>query len=388
MKLALLLLLSSLPAFSQVKPTIEVTVEDVESLEEVRDLGMSEEDIQVMINQSKQQVSDLYDIDHKNELKVLSIEVKDTKTKLVNTDKDIEIKVDPPKGILFITWGYNRGFHTNSDITIETEDGKFTIKDAVGVDRPSKFSLEYLKPSKFSIPQYNLKVGYWFSEDSKFGIAGGTDHMKWIFDEQQEYDIEGYFNKPLWVNGEKKNFNEIIEGRNASFLMLEHSDGYNYPYLEGLYREKLINTTRFGLDVVAGAGAGILFPKTRTRIADRENSAQYRDVDNKFHVAGWGAHSDLSIMFKYKQNNGVTFFVKPTARSVVGKINNALYMGSDEGRISQTAIYTFEPSVSIGSEVPFKTFSKRNKRLDKMKKQAEQEDRELTLEEYAKQNPN
>ena len=374
MKLGIFLLLLSLNAFTQESPILEVELTDVDTLESAKDLGMTEEEIQIMIQKSKNDLAVEYNIEDTSLLELKSIEVKNSKCPSCN---DIQNE-SSPKGVLFITWGYNRGFHSKSDITVETEHGKFTIKDAVGYDRPSDFSFEYLKPSKFSIPQYNLKVGYWFSEDSKFGIAGGTDHMKWVFDEQRQYDIEGYYNKPLWVRGQKLDFSEVIQGKDASFLMLEHTDGYNYPYLEGLYRDSLIKSNRIDLNIVAGAGAGILFPKTRTRIADREDTGHYRDIDNKFKVAGWGVHADLSLVLKYKRKNGMTYFLKPTARGVVGKINNALYMGS-EGRISQSAIYTFEPSVSLGAEVPLSVFKRKVKN-----KKNNQVDEELTLEEFAK----
>tara|TARA_R110000868_G_scaffold32343_4_gene117675 strand:- start:8336 stop:9643 length:1308 start_codon:yes stop_codon:yes gene_type:complete len=297
-----------------------------------------------------------------------------------------------PKGVLFITWGYNRGFHSNSDITVRTEQGSYTIRNAVGEDRPSPLSLKYLKPSNFSVPQYNLKLGYWFSRDSKFGIGVGTDHMKWVFDPSREYDIEGDYTGELWVDGERRSFDEIVAGRDASFLLLEHTDGYNYPYIEGLYREKLVDTRRFGIDAVAGAGAGILFPKTRTRIADQADTAGYRDIDNKFHVAGYAFHVDASLMFKYKQKNGVSYFVKPTVRGVAGKINNALYFG-DEGSIEQSMIYTLEPSLSVGMEVPLNVINNEVKRgarrelrvLRRMQKLDEEEAKELSLEEMQRQ---
>ncbi len=298
-----------------------------------------------------------------------------------------------PKGVLFITWGYNRGFHSTSDITVTTDEGSYTIRNAVGNDRPSPLSIKYLKPSNFSVPQYNLKLGYWFSKDSRFGIGAGTDHMKWVFDPEREYDIEGDYTGELWVDGERRSFDEVVAGRDASFLLLEHTDGYNYPYIEGLYREKLVDTRRFGIDAVAGAGAGILFPKTRTRIADQENTASYRDIDNKFHVAGYAFHLDASLMFKYKQRNGVSYFVKPTVRGVAGKINNALYFGN-EGSIEQSMIYTLEPSLSVGMEVPLNVINNEVKRgarrelrtLRRMQRLDEETaEAELSLEEMQRQ---
>lgn len=268
---------------------------------------------------------------------------------------------DGPQGIFYFSWGYNRGFHSNSDITVTTPDGEFTIKDAQGIDRPKEFGLSYLNPTKFTVPQYNVRLGYWASEDSKFGLEAGTDHMKWVFDSEQQYEIEGDY-KDVWMNGEKVSFEEVKAAGYAKFFLMEHSDGYNYPFVGIVYREKLINTRRFGLDLMGGAHAGILFPKTRTRIADQEHTAQYRDVDNKFHVAGYAGSIDLRLRVKYKLKSGATFFLEPAARGVAGKVNNALFLGKGSGSISQSVMYTAQPMVSGGVEIPLKFFKKRPRR--------------------------
>lgn len=386
---------------------LNVDLQQLDRLAQAYELGLSEADIQMQIKRSKVDVIQQLNIQNPNELELASIEI--AKLEDVNLEQSIqtdkclpcEVKIagssdhvesqandiakvigrlnkdnSGPRGVLFLTWGYNRGYHSKSDIKVETPDGTYTIKDAQGFDRPSKLSLEYLKPSKFSIPQYNLKIGYWFSKDSKFGIAAGTDHMKWVFDEKKQYDIEGHFNKPLWVNGQQMDFEQIKAAKNASFMMLEYTDGYNYPYIEGLYREKLIDSARFGLDFVGAAGVGVLFPKERHRIADNPGSPSFRDVD-KFHVVGWGAHVEGGFMAKYKFKSGMSVFLNPKLRIVAGKINNARYQGN-EGRISHTPIITLQPVYfNLGTEVPLNVISnpakrkarKQAKKLEEMKKQ-------------------
>jgi hypothetical protein len=306
------------------------------------------------------------------------------------TDSVNEKKQESEGGVLYVSWGYNRGYHTKSDVKIETDKGDIIIKDAVGKDRPVEGNLlSYLKPSKLTVPQYNVRIGYWINK--KWGVEIGTDHMKWVFDPSKSYEIEGNYIGDLWVKGQKKNFDDVKAGKDASFLLLEHSDGYNYPFLGVVYREKLINTKRFETDAIVGGGAGILFPKTRTRFADQENTAQFRDIDNKFHVAGYAAHLDARLRMKYKQKNGVSFYVEPAARGVAGKINNALFLGSDEGKISQTPIFSLETMISVGTEVPLKVFkgqTKEEKELKKMKKQEKEEQKLLTKEEEEKLSKN
>ena len=423
--ISLLTILSifSIKAFSQETPAIEVVFESASDKEKALSDGFNADQIAAQVEQSRADLIEsvgaeeaekmvpvgvtymmvdelVEELTRERALETSACAGNQANAGNIDLEKEInrlrQVMADAystgPKGVLFITWGYNRGFHSTSDITVRTDQGSYTIRNAVGEDRPSPLSLKYLKPSNFSVPQYNLKLGYWFSRDSKFGIGAGTDHMKWVFDPSREYDIEGDYTGELWVDGERRTFDEVVAGRDASFLLLEHTDGYNYPYIEGLYREKLVDTRRFGIDAVAGAGAGILFPKTRTRIADQADTAGYRDIDNKFHVAGYAFHVDASLMFKYKQTNGVSYFVKPTVRGVAGKINNALYFG-DEGSIEQSMIYTLEPSLSVGMEVPLNVINNEVKRgarrelrvLRRMQKLDEEEAKELSLEEMQRQ---
>lgn len=418
-----LLTLFSMEAFAQEKITdenlnIEVEFESREQLEKAQKDGFDVSQVSLKIEESREDLIILlgeeeaakmvpigvtYTLDPKIEIEDDSIMEKSTcpTEASLETEKDIDAEIVKIKkaiadsytqglqGVLFITWGYNRGFHSKSDIKIETPEGTIEIKDAVGNDRPSDIHIKYLSPSNFSIPQYNLKLGYWFSRDSKWGVAIGTDHMKWVFDEKQSYEIDGDYTGDLWVKGQKKPFDEIKEGNDASFLMLEHTDGYNYPYVEVLHRQKVVNTKRFEIDAVTGLGAGILFPRTRTRVANREDSAKYRDTD-EFHVSGFGFHADASLVLKYKQRNGVSYFLKPTVRGVGGKITNVPLLGdSAEGKISQSMIYTLEPSVSIGAEIPLNTvFNKEKKglkkelrKLKKIQRRDVKLDAEKTLEE-------
>lgn len=212
-------------------------------------------------------------------------------------------------------------------------------------------------------------------------------------DKDKEHEIVGNYTGDLWGNGVKKNFDEIKAGKDPSFLLLEHTDGHNYAYIEGLGNLSLLNTNRFGIDGVIGAGAGLLIPKTRTRIAEQEYTAAFSDIDNKFKVAGWGVHADLSFVFKYIFKSGVSPFVKTTGRVLYSKIKNALYY-KEEGKVSQSMFRTLMPTLSVGVEVPLNTvvntkdrrkLKKELRILEKMKKIDEKNDRdELSLEELDK----
>ena len=97
--------------------------------------------------------------------------------------------VSKKKRFIYITWGYNRGFHSNSDATFKTASGTFTIHDAVGHDRQSTELLDYIHPERIPIPQYNLKIGYEVNEN--WDIVAGLDHMKCVFQNDRKYEVSG-----------------------------------------------------------------------------------------------------------------------------------------------------------------------------------------------------
>lgn len=74
-------------------------------------------------------------------------------------DKIIASK-DQKRGFYFY-WGWNRGWYNTSALTFSGKNYDFTLKNVQAVDRQSTFSLEeYLNTKRITIPQYNLRIGY------------------------------------------------------------------------------------------------------------------------------------------------------------------------------------------------------------------------------------
>lgn len=281
------------------------------------------------------------------------------------------ISAELKKSRLYIIWGYNRGFHSDTDTTFHTPDGTFTIHDARGEDRPSSGLGTYLDPSKFTQPQYNLRIGYTIT--SKWAVEIGTDHMKWIFVPDTGYKITGDYSRGVWVRNKNPDgswsgdhpitFEEAKQTGNTDFVHFEHSDGYNYINGGVVYTQNIFTTrnNRFSLDIAVSAGGGMLLPKTRVMIRDQADG-NWRDVDNKFHVAGWGLHADTRLKFTYRTKGGMEYFVLGSAREVYGKVNNALFLGSSDGSISQDPIYSFQVIVGGGVSVPVFERKKKKRR--------------------------
>ena len=87
-------------------------------------------------------------------------------------------KAETPGREFFISWGYNGDSYTKSDIHFSQPSlgNDFTL---VGVRaRDSKAWTDGLFSHSLTVPQYNVRFGYFFNE--KWGIELALDHIKWI----------------------------------------------------------------------------------------------------------------------------------------------------------------------------------------------------------------
>lgn len=277
-------------------------------------------------------------------------------------DIDLKMKVLKPKvrneKYLAIKWGYNRSFHWGkSDAIFKTPNGKFIVKDAKGNDRPSHFSnlFDYLSPKKFTIPQYNFEIQYLFTVEGNktvlLGFGFGIDHMKWVFDNQKKYILEGEYEKDIFLWNEqsevltKSSFEDVKNSGDVSWLAFEHSDGFNYVPLSFFSHFKILAIAqgKISVEPKIGVGVGLLVPKTR--ISFHESSPwNYNIVDNKFTVAGYGAHQDFGVSFVFFQK----VFVEVLARTSFIRVVDALVDGNEENYLKQPFIGSTQFSWSIG----------------------------------------
>jgi hypothetical protein len=159
-----------------------------------------------------------------------------------------------------------------------------------------------------------------------FGI--GTDHMKWIFDNEQYYEVEGDFSADLYVwtdhDGARKiSFDEVKESGDLSWLSYEHSDGYNYAFLNSMLYFNAFSTRDGKIKVLPriGAGLGVLIPKTKV-VMHRDAPGNYAAVDNRFHLAGYGAHFEVGLEVTFFDRFFIAGQIKNTFITVVDSLVN------------------------------------------------------------------
>ncbi|MFL9829514.1 hypothetical protein ACSV4D_11785 [Flavobacterium sp. ARAG 55.4] len=203
------------------------------------------------------------------------------------------------KGKFFISWGGNREDYSKSDVTYTGKDYNFTVKNMVAHDKPKGWNVDYVNPARMTIPQTNLRLGYFFSDH--YSVTIGVDHMKYVMTQNQTANVSGEINLPLTDPGSIHNGvynNTPVDFSDMTFLIYEHTDGLNYVHTEVSRFDdisklfKLPNTDKVQINLTEGLGAGLLYPRTNTTLLGKERH-------DDFHVSGYGisAKAGLNITF-------------------------------------------------------------------------------------------
>lgn len=187
------------------------------------------------------------------------------------------------KGKFFISWGGNRETYSKSDIQFKGTDYDFTIYDVSAHDKPKGWHIDYINPGRMTIPQTNLRVGYFVNDH--YSVALGVDHMKYVLNQGITVNYTGnYPNRNSY--GEAVGNNQVL--LTEDFLTFEHTDGLNYVNTEVSRHDdisklfKIIDTDKIQVNVTEGIGLGVLYPKTNAKVFNKQRH-------DDFHLSGYGA---------------------------------------------------------------------------------------------------
>jgi len=218
------------------------------------------------------------------------------------------------KGKFILSWGGNREGYSKSDIHFKGEDYDFTIRKATAHDKPKGWNIDYINPTRITIPQTNVKIGYFISDH--YAISLGADHMKYVMYRNRTRTIDGYIDLPLTEGGSQYNgvYNNETFFVSEDFLKFEHTNGLNYIYTElDRYDDishlfNVRNTDKFQMNLTEGLGVGILYPKSNTTLLNK-------DRYDEFHLAGYGLSFNVGLNFTFFKH----FFIQGDLRN--GYIN-------------------------------------------------------------------
>lgn len=238
------------------------------------------------------------------------------------------------KGRLYVYWGYNRTLYGNSDIHLKGRGYDYTLYDVKAQDTPEEFSADvYLNPLKFTIPQFNFRVGYYLNE--KYSLSIGWDHLKYVLDNNQVARIKGRIEKEALEDYSKenninsisfvKNYNDETVFLGKDFIKYEHTDGLNYIRL-GIDRHDKIAATKkenLVLSVVSSLGFGPVLPWTDfTHLSGKRYT-------NRLHFSGYafsyhsGLKAEFLKRFYFQSNVGAGYVHLPWVETKVGKSDSA-----------------------------------------------------------------
>ncbi len=169
------------------------------------------------------------------------------------------------KNAVYFYWGYNRSIYTKSDINFYSETYDFTVKKAKATDRPVRDFKTYVDPAKITVPQFNIRLGWYFQH--RWDISFGYDHMKYVMSNSQSVYVNGYISETTtntnFVNGQFTDADGLIPIYDHE-LHYENSNGLNYISVQlnntvPLYKT---NSRNFVIQRRLGVGLGPVLTQT------------------------------------------------------------------------------------------------------------------------------
>lgn len=232
------------------------------------------------------------------------------------------LTIHDKKGNWNLQWGYNRSYYTQSDINFRGPGYEYTLKGVDAKDKPESFKAEvYLNPSKFEIPQYNLKVSYFFTD--RFFLAFGQDHMKYVVTPGQPVKYSGYIDPGVIAKNQMALslesavfiylFPEHVQQMagyhggdqtitlTPDILKYEHTDGLNYLFLDFGWITPLYTASDglSGISLVSTIGAGPVVCRSDVRVLGKGQN-------NNFHLSGYGVSGYVATRYEFSR----TYFIE------------------------------------------------------------------------------
>jgi hypothetical protein len=248
------------------------------------------------------------------------------------------------KGKMFVLVGWNWARYTDTKIHFSGPAHDFTLYKVKAHDRPSPFSAElYLNPKNISIPQTNLKVGYYFHHN--WNIAFGIDHMKYVVRNNQIVTIDGTINEGNYYDGVYENGQVRID---KGFLEYEHTDGLNFIHFEINRNDRILKTRFFDINLTEGFSLAAMIPRSDVVLLD---NAEW----DKYHLAGYGLALKAALnicFFNY-------FHIQSEAKGGFIHLPDVQTSSNKEDKASQSFFF-FQNNIQFGAIFPI---IKKEKRL-------------------------
>ena len=260
------------------------------------------------------------------------------------------------KGKFFVMWGGNRESYTKSDVNFRGKDYNFTVDNMKAHDKPKGWHVDYINPANMTIPQTNLRLGYFFSDH--YSVTIGVDHMKYVMTQNQIANVTGKIDLPADQAGSIYNdtYNNTpvdmsqggaqegggTQGGGTPFLIYEHTDGLNYINTEVSRFDDiskwfgLPNIDKVQINLTEGLGAGVLYPKTNTTLLGKERH-------DDFHISGYGVSAKAGINVTFFKH----FYIQGELKGGYINMQDIRTTVSNEDKASQDFFF-FQRIIAVG----------------------------------------
>lgn len=194
---------------------------------------------------------------------------------------------------MYFYWGYNRSIYSKSDINFQGPGYNFIAEDVHAHDRPSTEFATYVNPRKMTIPQFNIRVGYYYVDH--WDISIGYDHMKYVMTSNQNLYLIGEINST--TNSELHGIYDKSSGKipiREQDLHYENTNGLNYisVQLNNTTPRYMTRNQKFAIHQRLGFGLGPVVTQTDF-FWDGE------EYHSRFAVAGYGLSLHTGVRFDF-----------------------------------------------------------------------------------------
>ena len=241
------------------------------------------------------------------------------------------------KRAMFVYWGYNRSFYTDSKISFFGPGYDFSLAGVQATDRPSPEFITYVDPSTLTVPQFNARIGFNFKK--KWALSFGYDHMKYVIVHGPTYLLSGRIN-PLIdpISNWSGDYNAEPVTTNESTLHYENTNGMNYIRAEISHIDKLVRASNaFAIYSVSGLGAGLVLNYNDFTFAGEKSMTTLS-------MSGVGASAHLGIRFEFfrhfflQANNSVGFLYQHRVKT----------RGNDPYAYARQSLGYFQSDIVLG----------------------------------------
>jgi len=227
-------------------------------------------------------------------------------------------------------FGWNNSTYKTSDIHFKGNGYNFKIHDVKAQDHQvpvtfEKVSSRYLNPANLTIPQYNYRFGYFFTNN--FAVSLGWDHMKYVMNQDQTVKITGVIENSVSTD---HSFSGTQNKKLTSdFLSYEHTDGFNTITIEGEYYYSILSPSKgFDISILTGFGAGVVIPKSNVQLLGKKRN-------DEWHLAGVAATVKVGVELTAWEN----FFFRAMIKQGYANMYDVLTT-STGGKATQEIVYS------------------------------------------------